>query len=603
LALAVWTALRARKVAGARCPARWRETAALGAFDTAAVPVAAGVLGSYRLESELKMNMEPIALAKFEARRAKLKVEPIGRLIQGASEQLDISPEELLREARADSSLLHPATKEVDSSIFWPIARYLYEKRLIDRIPMNGMPFINYDPSKDIDLERSPLGMRADFSRLKLANRPVVIAGRKVDFPLGVPASMLTANASFLKYYAERGFCILTYKTVRSREHHGNKFPQWACVTNPAAFRSGPNGELLDAGKLVARTDYLPENPEHGTMANSFGVPSYAPSWWKDDLEKVREFVRDGQLLIVSVMSSVGTDVDLETIANDFAETAIIAKACGADVIELNYSCPNTREHAGEIYLNQRDSARISEVVREAVGSKMPVYVKIGYLSDVQLHEFVAANFRLIDGIVAINTISAPIINESKKELFPGRAKAGVSGWAVRDVAHRLAQKLVAVRDEFHQKEGKRLDLLGLGGIMTPEDFDARLATGVDAVEVCTGAYLNPYLGFEIRNAQGNIEVIPDVAIMDSAQTAGRVEATLRLPSGANEHSHDGVAPMENRHKVDAKKTKALSKKIDPEKLGRAFDAYFERRSTEEIVDGLNDRSPELLIALAGIQP
>ncbi len=304
----------------------------------------------------------------------------------------------------------------------------------------------------------------------------------------------------------------------------------------------------------------------------------------------------DGQLLIVSVMSSVGTDADLEAIANDFAETAIAVKNCGADVIELNYSCPNTREHAGEIYLNERDSARISEVVREAVGGSMPIFVKIGYLADELLHQFINANFKWIDGIVAINTISEPVVDREGKEVFPGRPKAGVSGWAVRNVAHRLAQTLVKARDDLYRREGKRLDLLGLGGVMTPDDFDARLATGVDAVEICTGAFFNPFLGFEIRNAQGNIEVVSDVAIMDSARSSGQSEADLRLRTGANAHSKQGVAIVARTHE----RRKALSKTIDPEKLGRAFEAYFRNRSAEQVIDGLNERSPELLVALAG---
>ncbi len=236
------------------------------------------------------MNVEPMALAKIEQRRAKLSIRPIGKLIAGASARLSMTPEQLVRSANADSSILHSTAREVDMSLFWPIARYLYERRLIDVVPMNGLPFINYDLSKDIDLERSPLGMKCDFSQLKLAKKPVTIAGKKVDFPLGVPASMLTANASYLKYYAERGFCILTYKTVRSRERVGNKFPQWACIEDPIEFRSGANGELLDVPKLVARTNFLPSNPAQGTMANSFGVPSNAPSWWRDDLEKISSF-------------------------------------------------------------------------------------------------------------------------------------------------------------------------------------------------------------------------------------------------------------------------------------------------------------------------
>ena len=43
--------------------------------------------------------------------------------------------------------------------------------------------------------------------------------------------------------------------------------------------------------------------------------------------------------------------------------------------------------------------------------------------------------------------------------------------------------------------------LLGLGGVMNKEDYEERLSSGVDAVEICTGAFLDPLVGLKIRNA------------------------------------------------------------------------------------------------------
>ncbi len=46
-------------------------------------------------------------------------------------------------------------------------------------------------------------------------------------------------------------------------------------------------------------------------MANSFGIPSFEPSWWKDDIGRARKVVKEGsQVLIVSVVASEDSSLD-----------------------------------------------------------------------------------------------------------------------------------------------------------------------------------------------------------------------------------------------------------------------------------------------------
>lgn len=109
-------------------------------------------------------------------------------------------------------------------------------------------------------------------------------------------------------------------------------------------------------------------------------------------------------------------------------------------------------------------------------------------------------NAPFIDGIVAINTISAKIVNEKDTQTFPGRETAGLSGWMIKNKAQEVAKGLVTLREEVRVKLGKKLTILGVGGVMAPQDCKDYLdSIGVDAVESCTGAFLNPYLGLETR--------------------------------------------------------------------------------------------------------
>jgi dihydroorotate dehydrogenase len=223
---------------------------------------------------------------------------------------------------------------------------------------------------------------------------------------------------------------------------------------------------------------------------------------------------------VASVVSSI------DDIAADFAQVALLAKDAGADIVEANYSCPNTPgDPAGEIYQSPEKAARISAAIREALGNTS-FLTKIGYLAKPQLRRFLELNAKYIDGVVAINTVAAEVIQRPKKvgtaqkvvdylkalnyleknPTFPGRPKAGVSGWAIKARAQEVARNLVDLRKEIPGRSGKPLAILGVGGVLTAQDFFERLAVGVDAVESCTGAFLNPYLGLEIRSYNRNVE-------------------------------------------------------------------------------------------------
>ena len=409
--------------------------------------------------------------------------------------------------------------REPSTDEMWKLIRSSNKYGFFDVLPAHGIPPVSYDLRAPFNILEPPIGYGEDPPVLQLKDNPTEIAGHRVDFPLGLPASVLAANAKWIEFYARRGFDILTYKTVRTRYRKEHPWPNWVFLKNPS--------EIEDPSApppMVGYPDYWPGDPTKASMANSFGVPSLEPEWWREDIRRAREVVREGhQVLIVSVVASVSGTV--EAIADDFAKTAQLAKEAGADIVEANYSCPNTPDDpAGEVYQAPKVARRISEAMREALGGT-PLFVKIGYLPKPQLHEFVELNAEFINGIVAINTISAEILAErpqeaqtgkkileylralnhieGRKYTFPGkgRSRAGVSGWAIQARAQEIARNLVALRKEIPARSGKPLAILGVGGVLTPQDFFDRLEVGVDAVESCTGAFLNPHLGMEIRSS------------------------------------------------------------------------------------------------------
>lgn len=372
----------------------------------------------------------------------------------------------------------------------------------LDLLPPHGITPVTYNIRKEFDLRAPPFGFDRPPPLVPLREDRCVIAGLPVDFPMGLPASVLAANSKWIEFYARRGFDILTYKTVRTVVRPEHKWPNWVFIQEPAEIQPEINKPL------VGLPGYWPEDLATATMANSFGIPSFAPDWWEDDIRRARDVVREGhQILIVSVVSSCeptalanrSQNDALTEIISDFIKAALRAKRAGADIIEANYSCPNVPgDEVGELFQSPARSARVSDELKGALGDT-PLFVKIGYLTQPQLRAFVEANAPHIEGVVAINTMSAQVVDPNGKETFPGRPSAGISGWAIKPRAQEVAKNLVSLRNEIRGRSGKEFAILGLGGVLTEDHVREYMKLGVDAVESCTGAFLDPHLALKTR--------------------------------------------------------------------------------------------------------
>jgi dihydroorotate dehydrogenase len=426
----------------------------------------------------------------------------------------------------------------------WPVIRFAYKYGAFDLMPKHGIPPVPYDLRKDItdvrQLEALRPRMFEEPPALPLKMRPTEIAGCRVDFPLGLPASILAAHSAWIEFFAKRGFSILTYKTVRSTVWPAHPLPNWVFLDDAQVSTDGQS-------TVTGYVDDWPNDLRKVSMANSFGVPSFEPEWWQRDLERTRAFVREGhQALIVSVVATVNDSFD--RLRDDFVKVAVQAAKAGADIIELNCSCPNTPgEDAGLIYTKPKVAAAIAAAVQEALRpTKTPLLLKIGYLSPAALADFVLSTAPYVDGVVGINTMTARVFDHHGRKVFPDRkdpddrVPAGVSGWAIQPYAAEVAAGLVRLRREVWLDSGKVLTMLSVGGVLNKTDFERRLSSGVDGVETCTGAFLNPHIGLDIRYDQDAADVTMGEEV-PSVQTGAQSRAQR---TGALASPMQGEFPM-----------------------------------------------------------
>jgi dihydroorotate dehydrogenase len=206
----------------------------------------------------------------------------------------------------------------------------------------------------------------------------------------------------------------------------------------------------------------------------------------------------NGQLLVASVVGTIQPGFSKEDYYDDFARAAELAASAGVQVIEVNLSCPNVANE-GVICYTYDAVMPIAKKVKEKVGD-LPVIAKIGYFTDEQqdlLEKIVLDTKDYFAAFSAINTIQAAIVDENGEQLLPGenRLRSGVCGhgikWAGIDMVKRL--------DDLRKKHSLNFEIIGIGGVMKPSDFNEYRETGADVVQSVTAAMWNPGLAAEVK--------------------------------------------------------------------------------------------------------
>jgi dihydroorotate dehydrogenase len=358
------------------------------------------------------------------------------------------------------------------------------------------MPF--YDPLKSYEenFKKGPFGVFAQGSGnpkgafatfAQGSGEPKYdFLGFKVNSPFGVPAGPLI-NGKFVQAALDKGFDICVYKTVRSE-----KYP---CHPWPNVLSVKIEGDLTlekAQGKLVADENYH----EPISITNSFGVPSSEPEFWQKDLKSLLENIKLGQIVVGSFQGTKREGQSIEEYINDYRITAKLLKDIGVKVLEVNLSCPNEGTNNLLCYDTDR-SVKVAKAIKEVIG-EIPLIIKIAYFEDEEaLRNLVQEIGGTIDGISAINTISAEIVGGDGKQALPGegRSKSGVCGHAIKWAGLDMVKRLKKLREEF----GYKFTIIGVGGATTTDDFFEYRNAGADIVMSATGAMWNPYLAKDIK--------------------------------------------------------------------------------------------------------
>jgi dihydroorotate dehydrogenase len=164
--------------------------------------------------------------------------------------------------------------------------------------------------------------------------------------------------------------------------------------------------------------------------------------------------------------------------------------------VTVNISSPNTK-NLRELQSDQALDTLLSAVqerklqLEQRHGRRVPVFVKIAPDLDEAQVQVIAATIRKngIDGVIGTNTT---IARDAVKHLPHGEETGGLSGSPVFASSNRVIGQLRGAL-------GAGFPIIGVGGVMSAADAQAKVAAGADVVQVYTGfIYKGPDLVTEI---------------------------------------------------------------------------------------------------------
>jgi len=284
----------------------------------------------------------------------------------------------------------------------------------------------------------------------KIRDLSIDICGVKFPNPFLLSSSPVSNTAEMVARAFDAGWGGVAYKTI-SHDH--------TKIIHPSPRMAAFNYE---AKSLVGLQNV--EQTSDRPMADN----------WSDIRWLKKHYPR--QVMIVSIM---GFSLD------EWVELARMGEDNGADMLELNFSCPHMTVEGAGMKVGQAMELieKFTTAVRNTV--KIPILAKLtSNVTDITVPALYAQRGGA-DGITAINTVRA--ITEVGLEDFVPRpnvhgkgAMSGMSGPVIKPIGLKCVTELAQCRE-------LKIPVIGCGGAETWVDMAEYLMCGASAVQVTTG--------------------------------------------------------------------------------------------------------------------
>ncbi|EGT30102.1 CBN-DPYD-1 protein [Caenorhabditis brenneri] len=293
------------------------------------------------------------------------------------------------------------------------------------------------------------------FTPIDEVDISVDMCGVKFENPFGLASAPPTTSGPMCRRAFEQGWGFILTKTYGLDKD---------LVTNvsPRIVRGSTSGPLF--------------GPNQGSFMNIELISEKSCEYW---LQCIRELKRDHptKIVVASIMCTYNKA--------DWVELATKSEAAGADILELNLSCPHGMGEKGMGLACGQSPDIVKEIcrwVRACV--KIPFFPKMTpNITDVR--EIArAARDGGASGVTATNTVSSlmhmkvdgnawPAIGTGKRTTY-----GGMSGSAIRPIAMKAVSSIANELDGF--------PIMATGGIESAETGLGFLLAGASVLQVCS---------------------------------------------------------------------------------------------------------------------
>lgn len=306
-------------------------------------------------------------------------------------------------------------------------------------------------------------GFKYIIKRIYTYNHPLLetnLFGFHFSNPVGLAAGF-DKNAEFYKEISAFGFSHIEIGTVTPEAQPGNP--------KPRSFR------LIKDEALINRMGF-----------NNKGVTKAC--------ENLR--IRDGKLIIGGNIGK-NTSTPNEYAVNDYIR-CFTELYPYVDYFVVNISCPNIanlKELQDKEHLSSIIKALIE--IRSKQEKRKPILLKVSPdLNEQQLIDTIDLAQELkIDGFVATNTTTSREGLETNESLIQKIGNGGLSG---KPITSRSTEVIRFIA----QRTKGQMPIIGVGGIMSPQDAIEKIEAGASLVQIYTGfIYEGPALAKRICKA------------------------------------------------------------------------------------------------------
>lgn len=203
--------------------------------------------------------------------------------------------------------------------------------------------------------------------------------------------------------------------------------------------------------------------------------------------------------IILSVAKTNSKQITgLASSIDDYIDTIKRAQNIEAvQIIEINISCPNS--YGGEQFMTPKNLDKLLAAV-EKVGLSKPIFLKMPL--DLTWSRFkqlldVAVNHN-ISGVTIANLLKDRTKIDLRDEL-PDTVHGNISGRPTWELSNDLIR-------QTYLEYGKKLTIIGVGGIFSAEDAYMKIRLGASLVEIFTGMlFTGPQLAAQINDQLTNL--------------------------------------------------------------------------------------------------